>query len=239
MLDQEYAGIIAQRGLGLSALLASQLGAAEEAGASGELDELDEAAVQPPALQPAASQPAALQPAALQPAALQPAVITALSARPSMTEGAQAAASLRAPTRGRVTQTFGLNRHGARHEGLDIAAPEGQPIHAARAGVVRFAGARGAQGQAVIVDHGEGLTTLYAHASRLLVAPGARVAEGQAIARVGSTGQSTGAHLHFEARRDGQALNPAHLLGQPGLQVGELLKPAASTRALAAYGAAR
>lgn len=94
------------------------------------------------------------------------------------------------------------------HEGLDFAAPSGTPITAASGGVVVEAGYHSAYGNMVEIDHGDGLITRYAHARKLLVKHGDLVAPGQAIAEVGSTGRSTGPHLHFEVRMAGQALDP-------------------------------
>ncbi len=94
------------------------------------------------------------------------------------------------------------------HAGLDFAAEKGTPIHAAAGGTVAFAGFRPDFGWVVEIEHGNGLTTRYAHASRLLVARGALVMPGDAIAAVGSTGRSTGPHLHFEVLRNGEATDP-------------------------------
>jgi murein DD-endopeptidase MepM/ murein hydrolase activator NlpD len=121
------------------------------------------------------------------------------------------------PVAGPVTSRFGertdpFTGARARHSGLDVGAPEGTPIHTPAAGIVRTAGPRGGYGNAVEIDHGDGLTTLYAHASELLVAPGEAVQAGQEIARVGSTGRSTGAHLHFEVRMAGRPVDPARAL---------------------------
>jgi len=112
----------------------------------------------------------------------------------------------------------------ARHTGLDIPARSGTPILASGGGRVVFAGRRGDYGQAVMIDHGDGLATLYGHASRLLVRAGDVVLPQQKIALVGSTGRSTGPHLHFEVIRDGRRVEPrqylAHVLGQrPGITV--------------------
>ncbi|HZG37590.1 MAG TPA: M23 family metallopeptidase, partial [Nodosilinea sp.] len=84
--------------------------------------------------------------------------------------------------------------------------------YAADSGRVIFSGWYGGYGQTVIVDHGDGLSTLYAHASRLMVNEGQAVQQGQAIAAVGSTGLSTGPHLHFEVRQNGNPVNPAGYL---------------------------
>jgi murein DD-endopeptidase MepM/ murein hydrolase activator NlpD len=100
----------------------------------------------------------------------------------------------------------------ARHSGLDIPAPHGSPILASGGGRVVSAGYRGAYGQAVVIDHGDGLVTLYGHASKLLVRPGDVVMPQQKIALVGSTGRSTGPHLHFEVIRDGKRVEPRQYL---------------------------
>jgi len=113
----------------------------------------------------------------------------------------------------RTTSGYGLRAdpfdgHLAEHAGLDLAAPAGDSITAAAAGVVKRAGRRGGYGQAVEIDHGGGVTTLYAHASALLVRPGDHVEAGEQIGRVGRTGHATGSHLHFELRQDGRAIDP-------------------------------
>ncbi|HET6781183.1 MAG TPA: M23 family metallopeptidase [bacterium] len=115
------------------------------------------------------------------------------------------------PARGVLTSRFGWRwrRH---HDGIDIAAPRGTPVHAARAGRVIFSGWYYGYGRAVIVDHGEGLTTLYGHNSTLLVRTGESVTSGQLIARVGCTGRCYGSHLHFEIRVNGRAVNPLKYL---------------------------
>ncbi|WGV25492.1 murein hydrolase activator EnvC family protein [Halotia branconii] len=98
------------------------------------------------------------------------------------------------------------------HAGLDFAASYGSTIRAADSGTVIFAGWYGGYGRAVIINHGKGITTLYGHSSELLVFEGQAVQRGQAIAAVGSTGLSTGPHLHFEVRRNGTPVNPADYL---------------------------
>ncbi len=128
----------------------------------------------------------------------------------------------------RVTSPFGLRAdpfdgHLARHAGVDLAAGEGEPILAARGGVVRSAGPRGGYGNAVEVDHGDGLTTLYAHASELLVREGDRVEPGQPLGKVGHTGRATGAHLHFEVRKGGMAVDPTRALKNYARRVEESL----------------
>ncbi|MCL6449979.1 MAG: M23 family metallopeptidase [Acetobacteraceae bacterium] len=123
-------------------------------------------------------------------------------------------AALAWPVRGRISSYFGP-RWGRRHDGVDIAAAYGTPIRAAAAGRVRLAGWMGGYGRTVIIDHSGGLTTLYGHASQLLVRAGQRVAAGETVARVGSSGNSTGPHLHFEVRVGGKARNPLNYLGTP------------------------
>jgi murein DD-endopeptidase MepM/ murein hydrolase activator NlpD len=100
----------------------------------------------------------------------------------------------------------------ARHEGIDFAAPAGTPIHAAAGGVVLAAAYHPVWGNVVEIDHGNALMTRYAHASRLHVKQGDLVKRGQQIAEVGSTGRSTGPHLHFEVHHRGVAQNPSRFL---------------------------
>jgi murein DD-endopeptidase MepM/ murein hydrolase activator NlpD len=98
------------------------------------------------------------------------------------------------------------------HAGIDFAAPLGTPILAAAGGLVDVAGWRPDYGWTVEIDHGNGLRTRYAHASKLLVRRGAVIGPGEAIALVGSTGRSTGAHLHYEVLRDGRQVDPRSYL---------------------------
>ncbi|WP_347489394.1 M23 family metallopeptidase [Desulfoscipio sp. XC116] len=111
------------------------------------------------------------------------------------------------PAVGWISSPYGM-RNGAMHEGIDIAADQGQPVRAAKDGKIVFAGPRGTYGIAVIIDHGNGLRTLYAHNSRVLVSEGQRVSAGQRIALIGSTGRSTGPHLHFEVLLNGIPVDP-------------------------------
>lgn len=116
-----------------------------------------------------------------------------------------------------VSSVYGL-RHDpftgqlARHAGLDIPAAHGTPILASGGGRVVEAGYRGAYGKTVVIDHGNGLSTLYGHASKLLVRVGDVVMPQQEIALVGSTGRSSGPHLHFEVIRDGRRVDPGPYL---------------------------
>jgi murein DD-endopeptidase MepM/ murein hydrolase activator NlpD len=117
------------------------------------------------------------------------------------------------PVAGRITSGFGYRYHPVLHyrrlhTGVDIAAPTGTPIHAAGGGEVVFAGRRGGYGNAVIIDHGRGKATLYGHMSSIAVRAGQVVNGGQTIGRVGSTGISTGPHLHYEVRINGTPVNP-------------------------------
>ena len=114
-----------------------------------------------------------------------------------------------APTRGRLTSPFGM-RSGRRHTGIDIAAPTGTAVRAADAGRVSFAGTQGAYGRLVIIDHENGRQTYYAHLNTISVSVGTRVHQDQQIGTVGSTGRSTGPHLHFEIRIDGIPVNPSN-----------------------------
>lgn len=100
------------------------------------------------------------------------------------------------------------------HEGIDFTAPAGTRIHAASGGIVAQAGYRKGYGKMIDIDHGNGLVTRYAHASILKAKPGDLIEKGQEIARVGSTGRSTGSHLHFEVRMAGHPLDPALFLSQ-------------------------
>jgi murein DD-endopeptidase MepM/ murein hydrolase activator NlpD len=117
------------------------------------------------------------------------------------------------PVNGRLTSGFGYRRHpilgtSRLHAGVDFGAPTGTTIYAADTGQVIYAGWYGGYGNTVIIDHGGGITTLYAHCSRLFVRNGQTITQGQAIAAVGSTGLSTGPHLHFEVRQNGNPVNP-------------------------------
>ena len=106
-----------------------------------------------------------------------------------------------------ITSPYGYRSSGF-HTGLDMAVSTGTPVYAAASGTVTFAGYKGSYGYLVIIDHGNGYQTYYAHCSALYVSAGQSVAQGQNISAVGSTGNSTGPHLHFEIRYNGRTLNP-------------------------------
>ena len=118
------------------------------------------------------------------------------------------------PTDGFISSGYGLRWNGAEfHQGIDIAAEMGTPIVATADGVVTIAGWNaGGYGNMVDIDHGSGVSTRYGHASAVVVTAGQRVRRGQIIAYVGSTGHSTGPHLHYEVRLSGQPVNPASYL---------------------------
>jgi murein DD-endopeptidase MepM/ murein hydrolase activator NlpD len=116
------------------------------------------------------------------------------------------------PLRGVLYSRFG--RKGAEaHDGIDLAAPLGTPIKTARAGTVLYAGTQKGYGLIAIVEHPNGMTTLYAHNRDLRVKTGQAVRQGQVIATVGESGRTTGPHLHFEVRKDGVPVDPLDYLG--------------------------
>jgi murein DD-endopeptidase MepM/ murein hydrolase activator NlpD len=111
------------------------------------------------------------------------------------------------PVDGVITSGYGP-RWGRMHTGIDIAARGGTPIVAAKEGEVIYADWLGGYGQLVAVDHGDSVVTLYAHQSRMAVSEGQEVTQGQVVGYVGTTGHSTGNHLHFEVRIDAEPRNP-------------------------------
>jgi murein DD-endopeptidase MepM/ murein hydrolase activator NlpD len=198
MLDQEYAqNAAATGGIGLADLVAEQFGIPREGPVGGQRS----------AHPPTGSAPT------------MPTMHQALG-RAMRAYGAQSAtAGLTMPVQGGVVSSeYGMRKladdKAARmHDGLDIAAAMGTPIQASLGGTVAHAGWIKGYGNSVILDHGDGTTTLYAHASELLVKEGEKVARGAEIAKVGSTGHSTGPHLHFEVRRAGRTVDPREALG--------------------------
>lgn len=126
---------------------------------------------------------------------------------PAPAPSAKGGAPLSWPLRGVLYGRFGV-REGRRHDGIDIAAPEGTPVAAAADGTVIFAGEQAGYGSLAILRHDGGLVTVYAHNSSLLVREGERVRRGQPIAKVGQTGKTSGPHLHFEVREGTRPRNP-------------------------------
>ena len=127
--------------------------------------------------------------------------------------GSSSVSGFQWPVNGGVSSGFGYRVHpiyGTRrlHAGLDISGGSGTPIAAAKSGTVLSAGWRGGYGNAVVISHGGGITTLYAQQSRMNVSSGQQVGRGDIVGWVGSTGASTGPHLHFEVRVNGSAVNP-------------------------------
>lgn len=114
------------------------------------------------------------------------------------------------PISGSITSRFGVlsSIRSSYHTGLDIGASTGTPIAAAESGIVAFSGLKSAYGNLITIDHGDGIVTYYAHCSRLYKSVGEVVDQGEIIAAVGSTGNSTGPHLHIEVRINGVAYNP-------------------------------
>lgn len=137
-----------------------------------------------------------------------------------LASGGGGAGSLQRPVDGPVTSGFGPRVHPVSgvsrpHTGLDIGAASGTPVRTAASGRVTFAGAAGGYGLLVVVDHGGGRTTRYAHLSHIGVGVGAPLRAGAVIGRVGATGVSTGPHLHFEVRIGGVPTDPAGWLRSP------------------------
>jgi murein DD-endopeptidase MepM/ murein hydrolase activator NlpD len=125
--------------------------------------------------------------------------------------GPVSASGLVWPVRGVVTSEYG-QRWGRLHAGIDVSAPTGRPIVAAQTGRVIQSGWMGGYGNSVVIDHGGGFTTVYAHMSRIAASNGSSVSRGTVIGYVGSTGNSTGPHLHFETRVNGSPQNPRRYL---------------------------
>ncbi len=121
------------------------------------------------------------------------------------------------PVHGRISSRYGSRLHPVyrrrmMHTGLDIAARSGTPIRAALGGRVKFVGWKGGYGRAIIVEHPNGYETLYGHCSKILVNRGQNVKRGEQIGKVGTTGVSTGPHVHFEVKKNGKRMNPEKVL---------------------------
>jgi murein DD-endopeptidase MepM/ murein hydrolase activator NlpD len=113
-----------------------------------------------------------------------------------------------------VTSEFGAQRRGSHHEGIDLSAPAGTPVKATAGGVVTFAGRSGRFGHTIVVDHGSGWQTRYAHLERIKVDRGDPVTRGDVIGTVGRTGNATGFHLHYEVLRNGSPVDPRPYLAR-------------------------
>jgi murein DD-endopeptidase MepM/ murein hydrolase activator NlpD len=140
-------------------------------------------------------------------AAQEPSVSAAAPSTPSPASSPASSSGFIWPVRGTLTSAFGP-RWGRMHEGIDIAGPSGTPIAAAAAGKVIVAGWSGGYGNLVVIDHGGGMSTAYAHNSTIAVSVGQQVGQGSVIAGMGTTGNSTGVHSHFEVRVNGSAVDP-------------------------------
>lgn len=105
------------------------------------------------------------------------------------------------------------------HSGVDMAAPRGTTVRAAMSGVVTFAGWDGAYGKKIMISHGKGVVTVYGHLNRIKVKKGQRVTTGVRIGTVGSTGHTTGPHLHFEVRKFGRLVNPTTYMRSQGIRI--------------------
>lgn len=122
------------------------------------------------------------------------------------------------PFQGAITSTFGHRENPfdgvgvETHKGLDIRGPMGAPVQAMANGVVIFAGPRGGFGNCIMIKHANGFETLYGHLSKIVVANGQQIKIGDQIGKIGSTGRSTGPHLHYEVHKDGQRINPQTFL---------------------------
>jgi murein DD-endopeptidase MepM/ murein hydrolase activator NlpD len=132
---------------------------------------------------------------------------TTLPTTQTPVSGSCSSATISTPVKGTVTSPYGP-RGGRNHDGMDIAAPTGTPVHAAACGTVSMAGQQSGYGNIVCITHTSQFSTCYAHLSRFGVSNGAQVQQGQVIGYVGCTGSCTGPHLHFETRVNGQAQNP-------------------------------
>ncbi len=134
--------------------------------------------------------------------------VPGVSARPKTKK---ANAKFMWPSKGTISSGYGM-RHGRLHQGIDITKDHGRDIRAAAAGIVEFSGHKSGYGRTIIINHGGGFKTLYAHNQKNFVKKGIRVKAGALIARMGSSGRSTGIHLHFEILYKGKPQNPLRYL---------------------------
>jgi murein DD-endopeptidase MepM/ murein hydrolase activator NlpD len=209
MFDLELARLMAERGMGLQEMLLKDL--------ERNVNRPNEKA---PAAEPRVTEKNPVIPSV--PATVQPAPENQEKTEEAPIEQDAGLQSL--PVSGSVTSGFGLRKHPIHgvirfHQGIDIAAAAGTHIYAAKSGRVVFSGEQPGYGNLVVVSHGDGLVTKYAHNSVNLVKAGDEVTTDTPIGRVGSTGRSTGPHLHFEVLRDGQSVNPVTLMARERAKV--------------------
>lgn len=207
------------------------LSGAAGAGALGDIGVQDLLGQMPVPVSPASPGPATAAPGLLDPfshtGSSAPAAVPDIKTvhpmpdiRSSVTpSGHEDAPELAMSVTGRISSLFGMRKDPftgsfKNHGGIDIAAASGSEIKPAAPGKVIFAGERGGYGNLVIVDHGGGITTYYAHNSQNLVKEGDLVGRGDAVALVGSTGRSTGPHIHFEVHKDGHRVDPSFALAR-------------------------
>lgn len=127
------------------------------------------------------------------------------------------------PVAGKVSSGFGMRRHPQNgrmifHSGIDLSAPRGVPVHATADGIVSFADWSKGSGKVVVIEHGKGFTTVYAHNSRIDVKAGETVKRGDTIALTGASGNATGPHVHYEVWKDGRFVNPASFISDKKLK---------------------
>jgi murein DD-endopeptidase MepM/ murein hydrolase activator NlpD len=214
LFDMELAKVLASKGLGLQEILLKGFGRAENTQKNDtnqmltrSIDAPAESAA-PPAAAPAISGPHTHEP--LEESAAPPAAAPADAGR-AKAPPAEAVFPIREG--GRVSSGFGIRKDpftgkGKFHHGVDIAAAEGTAVHPVKEGEVTFSGYQKGYGNVVVVDHGDGFVTKYAHNRANRVSTGDRVNPDTVIAEVGSTGRSTGPHLHFEVRYGGEKVRP-------------------------------
>jgi murein DD-endopeptidase MepM/ murein hydrolase activator NlpD len=199
LFDMQLARLFAERGLGLQDMIAQ--------GMNKRIQKTDSSGAG--AQQPTAPQSASQQPSTQQSTAKSDQVT------PHETQEPAANLPLSSPVDGGVVSSpFGMRRHPIHgdmrfHKGVDIAAPAGTDIHPVRKGTVTFSGQQAGYGNVVVIDHGNGLVTKYAHNQINLVKTGDEVDTTTVIAQVGSTGEATGPHVHFEVSHDGKTVDPS------------------------------
>jgi murein DD-endopeptidase MepM/ murein hydrolase activator NlpD len=138
---------------------------------------------------------------------------------------------IQAPVSGKITSLFGMRNHPVmgetlHHDGIDISQPTGTPVKPLTSGVVTFAGNEGGYGLMVEIDHGNGLTSRYAHLSKLLVHKGEQINPSQPLGQVGQTGLTTGPHLHLEIHRQNTAIDPLTVLNRQQIETDILIAEA-------------